>query len=124
MSYLMKKVGQLGLTECDSSSKENVIQLVGETIDYLCLPQGIDLWAELGFQGAYDKLNAIICSNGGLIHRVYGNFYFAGVDENGHTVPLTEEQKQWIHELAQFGEVQPNQPILSMLLIKEYGSVL
>ena len=113
LNVLGRKVNSMGLTEYHFSNLEEKQQFVEGPITVERLMNGIDLYACDDTEITIDTLNVIISygkdSDGNDIRQhIFGNCFFAAVDENGKTVELSKEQLATLIEHSRYGYLKAN----------------
>ncbi|TYS60720.1 DUF3846 domain-containing protein [Bacillus infantis] len=76
-------------------SLEDMQQLVGGLIECISLPHNIDLWVNEEGMIRGLEINLMLLWND-YHQAVSGPVFFAGKGQNGETISLSKEQRQWI----------------------------
>lgn len=100
IKVLAKKVGEeLKLVEFEHSY-DNMCKIVEGRLEVVGLPKNIDMW--LNEEGLLEQksANVITFLKGQQVHQIVGNIFFAGHDDEGETISLTEEQMEWLKEFT------------------------
>lgn len=85
---------------------ENMQEKVGGHLEVVELPNGIDLW--LNEEGLLEQLsvNVLTVADGQVLHTIVGNVFFAGHNDEGETIGLTDQQIAWLKvKMQPVGEV-------------------
>lgn len=74
--------------------------LLQGNIDCMSLPRGIDIWFNEEFLFTGLETTTLVLNTKGSKEGLYinGPVFLAGVDDEGRTVSLTDEQKVWVEE--------------------------
>jgi hypothetical protein len=100
IKVLAKKVGEeLKLVEFEHSY-DNMCKIVEGRLEVVGLPLDIDMW--LNEEGLLEQknVNVITFLSGRQVHQIVGNIFFAGHDEEGETISLTDEQMEWLKKFT------------------------
>lgn len=81
------------------SLKEKQIY-VGGNIDYIELPNGIEIGVndEYLFISSPDTLNLCLIQKSGRTQNIFGPIYFSATSDQGETISLSAEKMKWVQE--------------------------
>jgi hypothetical protein len=93
---ITKKVGEHLKFDTIEHSLENMQKLVGGTLDGVSLPERIVMWVDDEGLIKEKPINLITYVENQEVHHIAGDVFFTGIDEEGETVSLSDEQMVWI----------------------------
>lgn len=107
-TFLGKRPQELGFERIELNSLQEQKAFVEGDLDRISWPKNIDLWVndEFLFNASNETLSLAIVQKDKSVQHIYGNIYFASVNENGESVSLSEDQIRFIktHTELFFGE--------------------
>lgn len=96
INILDKKVGEnLSFSKMEHSL-EAMQKRVGGYIKAVQLPMEIVMWLDEEGLLKEKPINLITYIEGEEVHHIVGDIFFTGVDEEGETISLNEEQMVWL----------------------------
>jgi hypothetical protein len=96
IQIITKRVGLPIQFETIEHTLENMQKIVGGSLDSVWLPENIIMWVDDEGLLKESPLNLITYVDGKEVHYIAGDVFFAGIDNEGETISLTEEQMVWI----------------------------
>lgn len=113
LNVLGRKVNSMGLTEYHFANLKEQQEFLEGTFSVVGLMNGIDLYYSDYHVAAIDTLNVIVSYGrdeyGDDSRRhIFGNCFFATVDENGKIVELSKEQLATLIEHSRYGYLKAN----------------
>lgn len=113
LNVLGRKVNSMGLTEYHFANLKEQQEFLEGPFTVVGLMNGIDLYASDYIEATIDTLNVIVSYGrddyGDEIRQhIFGNCYFATVDENGKTVELSKDQVATLIEHSRYGYLKAN----------------
>lgn len=97
-TVLGRKPQTAGFERLELNSLKEQQEFVGGNTDCISWPLNIDLWVndEFLFNASDETLSLAIVQKDSSVQQIYGNIFFASVNEEGDTVSLSEEQLRYI----------------------------
>lgn len=113
LNVLGRKVNSMGLTEYHFANLKEQQEFLEGPITVVGLMNGIDLYASDDVEATIDTLNVIVSYGrddygDDIRQHIFGNCYFATVDENGKTVELSKDQVATLIEHSRYGYLKAN----------------
>ena len=106
MNIIIKKVGQpCEVKTIEKLELEDMQEMVGGLIECLHVGNGVDMW--LNDEGKLFNLplNIVIGSQDKeILDTIQGNVFFAGNNNLGETIGLSDEQVDWVKNKLECGE--------------------
>lgn len=97
-TFLGRKPQEIGFERIELNSPQERQAYVEGDLDCISWPLNIDLWVndEYLLNASNDTLSLAIVQKDKSVQQIYGNLYFASVNEKGESVSLSEEQLRFI----------------------------
>jgi hypothetical protein len=92
IKVIHKKVGEQAVITEMEHSLENMQKMVGGTLDSVFLPQKIVMWVDDEGLLKESPINLVTYVEGYQVHHIAGDVLFTGIDDEGETISLTDEQ--------------------------------
>jgi hypothetical protein len=96
IQIVTKRVGLPVQFEIIEHTLENMQKIVGGTLDSVRVREDIIMWVDDEGLLKESPLNLITYVDGKEVHHIAGDVFFAGIDDEGETISLTDEQIAWI----------------------------
>lgn len=116
-TFLGKRPQEVGFERIELNSLQEQKAFVEGNLDRISWPMNIDLWVNDEFLSIASKetLSLVIVREDKSVQEIFGNVYFASVNENGESVSLSEDQLRFIKAHTELFHVEDG----SLLMIAD-----
>lgn len=97
-TFLGKRPKEIGFERIELNSLREQQAFVEGNLDCISWPKNIDLWVndEFLFNASKETLSLALVQKDKSIQEIFGNIFFASVNEEGNMISLSEEQLRFI----------------------------